>query len=72
MATDGGFERDVVHRMNEEDGAWGELESVVSIRGLTIKSKKCLYGEIIVPTPLYGSEAWGMRSAERRKVNVLN
>ena len=23
------------------------------------------------PTSLYGAEAWGMRSAERRKVNVL-
>ena len=26
---------------------------------------------VIVPTALYGTEAWGMRSAERRKVNVL-
>ena len=26
---------------------------------------------IIVPTALYGAEAWGVRSAERRKVNVL-
>ena len=26
---------------------------------------------VIVPTALYGAEAWGMRSAERRKVNVL-
>ena len=26
---------------------------------------------VIVPTALYGTEAWGMRSAGRRKVNVL-
>ena len=26
---------------------------------------------LIVPTALHGAEAWGMRSAERRKVNVL-
>ena len=26
---------------------------------------------IIVPTALYGAKAWGMRSAERRKVNYL-
>ena len=25
----------------------------------------------IVPTALYGAEAWGMRSAERKKMNVL-
>ena len=37
-----------------------------------IKAKKCLYEAVIVPTALYGAEAWGMRSAERRKVNVLD
>ena len=36
-----------------------------------MKAKKCLYEEVIVPTALYGAEAWGMRSAERRKVNVF-
>ena len=37
---------------------------------LEIKPMKCLYEEVIVPTALYGTEAWGLRSAERRKVNV--
>ena len=36
-----------------------------------IKAKKCLHEGVIVPTAMYGAEAWGMRSAERRKVNVL-
>ena len=31
MATDGGCERDVVHRMNEGYIAWGALKSVLSI-----------------------------------------
>ena len=44
---------------------------MLSNRGLGIKAKKCLYKGVIVPTALYGAEAWGMRSAERRKVNVL-
>ena len=35
------------------------------------KAKKCQYELVIVPTALYGAEEWGMRSAERRKVNVL-
>ena len=50
--------------------AWGGLKSVLSNRGLGIKTKKCLYG-LIVPTAFYGVGARGMRSAERRKVNVL-
>ena len=36
-----------------------------------IKAKKCLYEGVIVPTALYGTVAWGMRSTERREVNVL-
>ena len=43
----------------------------MSNRGLGIKAKKCLYEGVIVPTALYGAEAWCIRSAERRKVNFL-
>ena len=69
VAADGEFERDVVHRMNEEYRSWGALKSVLSNNGLGIKAKKCLYEGAIVPTALYEAEAWGTRSAERRKVN---
>ena len=71
VAAVGGCERGVVHRMNEGYRAWGALKSVLSNRGLGIKAKKCLYKGVIVTTALYGAEACGMRSAERRKVNVL-
>ena len=58
--------------MNEGYRAWGALKNVLSNRGLGIKAKnKCLYEGVIVPTALYGAEAWSMRSAERREVNVL-
>ena len=62
---------DVVHKMNEGYRAWGALKSVLSTRELEIKVEKCLYEGVIAPTALYGAEAWGMRSAERRKVNAL-
>ena len=71
VADDGGCEGDVVHRTNEGYRTWGALKSVLSNRGLGIKAKKCLYERAFVPTALYGAEAWCMRSAERRKVNVL-
>ena len=44
---------------------------MLSKRGLGIKAKMCLYEGVIVPMVLYRAEAWGMRSAERRKVNVF-
>ena len=36
-----------------------------------MNAKKCLDEGMIVPTALYGAEAWGMRSAKRRKVNIF-
>ena len=60
----------MVHRMNEGYRAREALKSVLSNRELGIKAKKCLYRGVIVPTALYGAEAWSVRSAERRKVNV--
>ena len=71
MSADGGCERDVVHRMNEGYRVSGALKSMLSNRGLGINGKKCLYERVIVPTALYGAEACVMRSAKRRKVNVL-
>ena len=44
---------------------------MLSNKGLGIKVKKCLYEAVIVPTALYGAGTWGMRSAERRKLTVL-
>ena len=43
VSADGGCERDVVHRMNEEYKAWGELKSVLSNRGFGVKVMKCRY-----------------------------
>ena len=60
-----------MHIMSEGYRAWVALKSVLSNRGLGIKAKKCLYEGVNVPTALYGADAFSMRSAERRKVNVL-
>ena len=71
VAADGGSKRDVVHRMNEGYRAWGAMKGVLSNRGLGINAKMYQYEGLIIPTALYGAETWRMRSAERRKVNVL-
>ena len=63
--------KDVVHIMNEGYRAWGSQKRVLSNRGLDINVKKCVYKALIVPTELYEADAWGMRSAERKKVNVF-
>ena len=50
----------------------GCAEKCFCNRGLGINDKKFLYeGVIIVPTALYRADTWGMKSAERRKVNFI-
>ena len=56
IAADGGCERDVVHKMDE---GWPAIKSVLSIRGLGIKAKKCLYEGIIVPPGVVRSRGVG-------------
>ena len=46
VAADRGCESDVVPKMNEGYRAWGSLKSVLSIRVLGIKAKKCLHEEV--------------------------
>ena len=70
VATDGGSESHVVHRMSDEYIAWGALKSLLNNRELGIHARS-QYEGVIVPTALYGTKARGMRSSERRKVNVL-
>ena len=41
MAAGGGYEKNVVHRMNEEYRAWGALKRILNNRVLGINAKKC-------------------------------
>ena len=52
VAADGGCERDVVHRMNEGNRAWGALKSVLSKRigykgqEVSIRRSNCTNGGV--------------------------
>ena len=47
-------------------------KSVQDNIGLGIKAMKCLYEGVIAPTAFYRAVTWSMRSAERRKLNILS
>ena len=48
----------------------GALKRVLINRELRINAK-CMYEGAVVPTALYGDEAWGIKNAEKGKVNLL-
>ena len=64
------MEADVRHRVNEGCKVLGALKGVMKNRGLGM-NVKVLHEKVVVPTVMYGSEAWGMKVTERQKLNVL-
>ena len=67
----GGVEVDVNFRVGEARKAVGTVRKMWKNGGLGMEAKKLLYEGIVVPTALYGAEAWGLREAERRKLDVF-
>ena len=71
IAANGGVEADVSHRVSEGCKMLGAVNGVMKNRGLGMNVKRVLYERVIVPTVTYGSELWGMKERERRKLNVF-
>ena len=70
-AADGGAEADVHRRVNKGCKVLGAMKGVMKNRGLGMGVKRVLYEKVIVPTVTYGSELWGMKVSERRRLNVF-
>ena len=71
VAAGGGVEADVCNRVNEGCKMLGAMKSVMKCRELGMNVKRELYERIIMPVVLYGAETWGLREAERQKLNVF-
>ena len=71
ISANGGVEADVSHRVSEGSKVLGAVNGVIRNRGLGMNVKKVLYEKVIVPTVTYGSELWGMKEKERKKLNVF-
>ena len=55
MATLGGVEADVSHKVSEGSKVLGAVNGVIRKRGLGMNVKKVLYEKVIVPTVMYDS-----------------
>ena len=71
IAANGGVEADVHHSVSEGCKVLGALKGLMKNRGLEMNVKNVLYEKVIVPTVMYGSEAWDMKVTETQKLNVF-
>ena len=72
VAADGGVEEDVRQRVNEGCRVMGVLNGLFKCRELRMEAKRGLYEGVVVPTVMYGSEAWGLKMKERNTLNVFD
>ena len=70
FSSDGGVKEDVSMRVGEGMKTFGAMKRVWSARSVTLNVKRELYERIVVPTVMYGSESWGMRVEERKRLDV--
>ena len=71
ISESGSMKEDVRHRVNEACKVWGGMKAVFKVRQLGMNVKRRLYEGVIVPMALYGAETWGMKKAQKKKLNVL-
>ena len=62
---------EVEQRTKEGMATYGAMKSIWKVKEVGMNAKKALYESIIVPTVLYGGETWGLREAERKRLDVM-
>ena len=71
FSNDGGVKEDVSMRVGEGMKTFGAMKRLWNVRSVNVRAKRELYERVVVPTVMYGSEAWGLRVKERRKLDVM-
>ncbi|KAG0420486.1 hypothetical protein EQH57_0124, partial [Dictyocoela roeselum] len=63
-------ETEVKSRVKEVCKVLCALKTIMICRTLGMETKRGLNEGVIVPTVLYGTETWGVKAEERRRLNV--
>ena len=70
FASNGRIDAELNHRIMEVRKCAGVLKSVWKNRNVSIETKRGMYEGIVVPTALYGSEAWAFENKVKNRVDV--
>ena len=62
---------DVSMRVGEGMRTLGAMKMLWIARSVNVRPKRELYDRVVIPTVIYGSEAWGLTAVERRKLDVM-
>ena len=71
ISKDGGMRKEVAHRGLEGRKVWWKLANLWKENRISREVKQELYGRVVIPTVVYGSETWSLSEQERRNIEVF-
>ena len=71
VSKNGGVVEDVISRVNEGAKVSGALSRIWKVGSFGMGIKRMMYERIVVPTVIYGAEAWWLKEREKRRLNVF-
>ena len=71
ISADGRMEGEISQRVSEGMKVFGAVRKVWEGKRMSVKAKMGMYKSIVVPTVLYGCEAWNLNKSERKRVDVM-
>ena len=70
FASNGRMDAELNHRSREVRKCAGVLKSVWKNRNVSMETKRGMYEGIVVPTALYGSEAWVLETKVKSRMDA--
>ena len=71
VSKNGGVVEDVISRVNEGAKVSGALSKIWRVGSFGIGVKRMMHERIVVPTVIFGAEAWWLREGVKKRLNVF-
>jgi hypothetical protein len=71
FTRDGNMEKDIERRVSAGNRVNGALKSVVANKCLSNEAKLAVHNGVLVPTLMYGSEAWSWKNKDESRLNAV-
>ena len=71
ITADGDCSREIKRRLLLGRKVMTNLDSMLKSRNITLPTKVCLVKAMVFPMVMYGCESWGVKKAERRRIDAF-
>ena len=71
ITADGDGSHEIKRRLLLGRKVMTNLDSIIKSRDIILLTKVCLVKPMVFPVVMYGCESWGIKKAERRRIDAF-